>query len=108
MIKGLKHLMFERLRDWGLFRKEKRRLREDMINVYKYLNWGRQIEKTESGFFFSNGTRGTWAQIEAHQILCKNKKKLYLFIYLLFTMKVVKQWKKQPRDAMKASYLFKT
>lgn len=51
MIKGLKHLMFERLRDLGLFSKEKRRPREDMINVYKYLNGGRQVEKTEPGFF---------------------------------------------------------
>lgn len=51
MIKGLKHLMFERLRDLGLFSKEKRRPREDMINVYKYLNRGRQVEKTEPGFF---------------------------------------------------------
>lgn len=50
-IKELKHLMFERLRDLGLVSKEKRRPREGMTNVYKYLNGGRQVEKTEPVFF---------------------------------------------------------
>ena len=60
MIKGLEHHSCEEtLSSLSLFSFEKRRLRGDLINVYKYLRWGGQRDK---GRLFSavsgNRTRG--------------------------------------------------
>ena len=46
MIKGLEHLSYEeRLSDLDLLGLEKRILREDLINVYKYLRCVRQRDE---------------------------------------------------------------
>jgi len=41
MVRGLKHLSYEdRLRGLGIFSLEKRRFRNNLLNVYKYLVGG--------------------------------------------------------------------
>ena len=61
MIKCLEHLPYEeRLGKLGLFRLEKRRLRRDLINVYKYLKCGSQRDMANLFLVIcGDKTRGT-------------------------------------------------
>ena len=76
MIKCLKHLPYEeRLSDLGLFSLEKRRLRGDLINVYRYLRCRRQ--RDEARFFSvvcSYRTRGNGQNLE-HRMSHTNMQK---------------------------------
>jgi len=67
MIQGLEHLPYEeRLRDLGLFSLEKRRLRRDLMKVYKYLKGG-AMQMDEARLFLlvcSNTIRNNGLKLE--------------------------------------------
>ena len=74
MMRGLEHLMHEeRQRDLGLFSLEKRRLRGDLNNGYRYLNGG--VKCMGSGSFqWQPGIRGNGHKLE-HTVFHLNIRK---------------------------------
>ena len=100
MIKSLEHLPYEgRLSNLGLFSLGKRRLRGDLINVYKYLmGGGRQID--ESRLFSvvcSSRTKSNGLKLEhrkSHTNMRKN-----------FTVRVTEHWNRLPREVVESSPL---
>ncbi len=80
MTEDLEYLLCkERLRDLGLFSLEKRRLRGDLITVYKHLKCRNQVH---GGRLFlaacSNRTRGSGQNLEHRMFHTKLRKNLFI------------------------------
>ncbi|KAK4815720.1 hypothetical protein QYF61_006758 [Mycteria americana] len=100
MIRGLEHLSYEeRLRDLGFFSLEKRRLQGDLIAAFQYL---KGAYKKDGDRLFSRAccdrTRGYGFKLKEGRFILDIRKKL-------FTMRVVKHWKRLPREVVDAPSL---
>ena len=98
MIRGLEHLYYEeRLSKPGLFSLEKKRLRGDLINVYKYLKRGRQRDMVN---LFSAGcrdrTRGNGHKLE-HRKFRTNMQRNFFTVRVT---RVMEHWKRLPREVV--------
>ena len=94
----------ERLGSLGLFSLEKRRLKGDVINIYKYLRCGRQRDKARLfSVLCGDRTRGN-SQGLKHRKFCTNVLKNF------FTVKVTEHWNRLPGEVVESPSLetFKT
>jgi len=105
MMRGQEHLSYEeRLRELCLFSLKKRRMRGDLINIYKYLKGGCQQDGASLfSVVPSNRTSGNAHKLQ-HGMFHLDMRKNF------FTLRVMKHWNSLSRDVVDSPSLeiFKT
>jgi len=100
MIRGMEHLSYEdRLREIGMFRPEKRRLWADLTAALQYLKGA--YKKAGEALFTStcsDRTRGNGFELKQGRFRLDIKKKF-------FTLRLVRHWRRLPREGMDAPSL---